>query len=146
MNLQDAFYNTVHDAPGGAESLAPRMGVSAQILRNKANPNNPGNIPSLDEADKLITLTGDLRILHAMAARHGMVCAPKPNGHESDLAILEIIAAAWRSGGNVGESVYTALVDGRISGHELDTINLAIYNAQQSLATVGSRLQGMADK
>ena len=37
MNVKDATHATVHDYPGGAESLAPRMGIkSPQVLRNKA--------------------------------------------------------------------------------------------------------------
>lgn len=34
MNLADAAYNTVHDYPGGASSLAPRLGMSSHMLSN----------------------------------------------------------------------------------------------------------------
>ncbi|WP_341772648.1 phage regulatory CII family protein, partial [Burkholderia pseudomallei] len=40
MNIIDAAYAVVHDYPGGSESLAPRLGMSAAVLRNKVNPNN----------------------------------------------------------------------------------------------------------
>jgi hypothetical protein len=71
MNHLDAFHQTVHSAPGGCESLAPRMGMSAPILRNKANPNCITNKPTLDEADRLMALTGDYSVLHALAQNHG---------------------------------------------------------------------------
>lgn len=32
MKVKDALYHAVHDYPGGAASLAPRMGVSASTL------------------------------------------------------------------------------------------------------------------
>uniref|UniRef100_UPI00353016D5 phage regulatory CII family protein n=1 Tax=Achromobacter sp. GbtcB20 TaxID=2824765 RepID=UPI00353016D5 len=54
MNHLDAFHQTVHGAPGGCEAIAPRMGMSAAILRNKANPNSTTNKPTLDEADRLM--------------------------------------------------------------------------------------------
>lgn len=38
MNTDDAVYHTVHDYPGGCESLGPRVGISPKVLQNKANP------------------------------------------------------------------------------------------------------------
>lgn len=35
MSPQDAIHHVVHDFPGGAEALAPRIGRGAQVLRNK---------------------------------------------------------------------------------------------------------------
>lgn len=45
MNILDTLYKTVHDFAGGCEAIAQRMGTSAQILRNKVNPNNTSNTP-----------------------------------------------------------------------------------------------------
>jgi hypothetical protein len=89
MSLQDAFYRTVHDYPGAAASLAPRMNMSAQVLRNKANPNNLCNIPSLADADSVMALTGDHRILHALALNHGHVC------YRVDLDVPSRIWPCW---------------------------------------------------
>lgn len=51
MNVKDATHATVHDYPGGAESLAPRMGIkSPQVLRNKVNPTTDTHHLRLDEA------------------------------------------------------------------------------------------------
>ena len=71
MNVTDAADATVHDYPGGSESLAPRMGMSAAVLRNKVNPGNDRNHLSLSEADRLMRVTGDHRILQALADQHG---------------------------------------------------------------------------
>ena len=39
MNILDAAYHTVHDYKGGANALAPRMGMkSPAVLNSKVNP------------------------------------------------------------------------------------------------------------
>lgn len=53
MNVTDAAYDTVHQYPGGSEALAPRLGMSAAVLRGKVNPNTDRNLLSLQEADAL---------------------------------------------------------------------------------------------
>ena len=35
MNTIDASWHTVHEYPGGSEALAPRLGMSAAVLRTK---------------------------------------------------------------------------------------------------------------
>jgi hypothetical protein len=75
MSPKDAFYNTVHNAPGGHAALAIRLGMSAAVLRNKANVHSETNKPTLDDVDNIIGLTGDASVLHALAANHGYVCS-----------------------------------------------------------------------
>jgi len=74
MNITDAAYNTVHDHPGGASALAPRMGIkSPAVLNSKVNPNTDTHHLTLAEASKLMALTGDFRILQALSAEHEKV-------------------------------------------------------------------------
>lgn len=68
MNIIDAAHKTVHAYPGGSESLAPRIAMSAAVLRNKVNPNNSTHHLTLVEASEVMGVTGDYRILHALAA------------------------------------------------------------------------------
>lgn len=146
MNVQDAFYATVHDHPGGCESLAPRLKTSAAVLRNKANPNNPANIPSLRDADQVMGLSGDYRILHALAANHGHVCIRTDvETPASDLAVLELVTHVWRSNGDVGAAVDAALADGRVERSELIEVRGAIYRTQQALHAMLARLEEMAE-
>ena len=77
MNIRDAAYMTGHHYPGGVPALAARMGMDALELTRKLNP-NAGAI-SLDEAVVLMTLSGDHRILHAMAVELGHTLAPQPS-------------------------------------------------------------------
>lgn len=146
MNLRDAFYQTVHSCLGGAESLAPRMNLSAGVLRNKANPNCTTNIPSLEDADRAMAFSGDYRILHALCANHGHVAVRVDAvGSSGDLAVLELITHVWAANGNVGAAVDATLADGRVELRELKNVRAAIYRTQQALLNMLARLEEMAE-
>lgn len=77
MNTRDAAYMTSLNYPGGVPALAARMGMDARDLSRKLNPNT-GNL-GLDEAIVLMVMSGDYRILHAMADELGYTLAPQPD-------------------------------------------------------------------
>ncbi|RJF99047.1 hypothetical protein D3871_11385 [Noviherbaspirillum saxi] len=147
MNVQDAFYHTVHDYKGGTAELAGRLDMSQAILLNKADPNKEHNKPLLKDADRVMGLTADYRILHALAENHGHVCFKVDRDtHASDLAILELVTKVWQSNGDVGTAVHNALADGRVDHKEIAQVRQAIYRTQQSLNEMLMRLEGMAEK
>lgn len=78
MNITDAAYAVVHDYPGGSESLAPRLGLSGAMLRNKVNPHNETHKLGLIEAARLTDVTNDNRILEAWLAERGAVMVRLP--------------------------------------------------------------------
>lgn len=156
MTPKDAFFATVHDYPGGCESLAPRMvsrdengnlrAMSAAVLRNKANTNCHTNHPTLDDADRVMGITGDYRILHALAANHAHVCLPVDHDTApSDLAVLELVTHVWRSHGNVGAAVDAALADGRITAAEVAGIREAIYSNIATLQQMLGRIEALQE-
>jgi len=146
MNHLDAFHQTVHGAPGGCEAIAPRMGMSAAILRNKANPNSATNKPTLDEANRLMGLTGDHSILHALASNHGYVCVRIEDSAEaSDMALLEMVAKVWQTNGEVGAEINQALADGKIDRSEVIRVREAVKRAERALEGIVARFEGMAD-
>ena len=146
MNISDAFYQTVHGAPGGCEALAVRLGMSSAILRNKANVNSVTNKPMLDDADRIMGITGDHRILHALAMNHGYVCVEvQASATASDMAVLEMITQVWSANGDVGAEVNRALADGRVEPHEIALIRAAVYRTQRALEEMLARLAGMAE-
>lgn len=146
MSPQDAFHHTVHDAPGGCESLAPRMGMSAAVLRAKANPHADRNHPTLADADRAMGLTGNYAILHALASNHSHVCmAIDADKTPSDLAVLELVTHVWRAHGSVGTAVDAALADGRIEAHEVERIRCAIYTTVQALQQMLVRIENLQE-
>lgn len=146
MNVADAAHLCVHDYPGGSESLAPRMGMSAAVLRNKVNPNNTTHHLTVAEADRMMGITGDLRVLHALAATHGqVVVTPAAAGEACDMAVLEAISALWSRNGDLGSAVHASLADGELTQCELRQIRKAAYAVQQRMATLLERLGAMAE-
>lgn len=146
MNYKDAFYKTVHDTPGGCEALAVRMGYTAGLLRNKANPNSTTNVLTMDDASRVMELTEDYAVLHALARRHGFVCTKIEAQPASDMAVLESVTDIWGSLGQVGTLVHTALADGRIDANEVQHIEKAIFVSIRPMMELLARLNGMAEQ
>ena len=147
MNARDAFHATVHGAPGGCEALAVRLGMSAAILRNKANVHHETNKPMLDDVDRVMAITGDHRVLHALAKNHGYVCVKiDESATASDMAVLELVTQMMTTHGEVGAEIYRTLADGRVDQQELVRVRAAVYGAHKSLEEVLARLDGMAEK
>ena len=145
MNVEDAIHDLVHDYPGGSESLAPRMGMTAAVLRNKANPECTSHLTSVRDLRKAMALSGDLRPLHALCAEFSGVFVPVADGEPaSDMAVLELIASVWARNGELGQAVHHALVDRELTQEELVAIRASAYRAQERVAVLVKRLEGMA--
>ena len=148
MNIDDATYAVVHDYPGGSESLAPRLGMSAAVLRNKVNPNNTTHHLSLREAQKLTAITNDARLLKAFAQDSGRVVLDAPTNDDSmasDMAVLELVAAVGGTQGDLFTEIYRALADGQLTAVEFERIKAAGGTAQGRIAALMRRFEGMVD-
>lgn len=145
MSPADAFYHTVHDHPGGAESLAPRMGMSSAILRNKADPKKDCNKPLLADVDKVMGLTGDYRILQALAHKHGflLVKAPESCVIETDMTVLEHMASLMMAQGRFAQEIHTALADGGLTDEEMKNIEAVGQDFMTEVLEIQQRLRGM---
>jgi len=144
MNIADAAYHTVHDYPGGSESLGPRIGVSPAVLRNKVNPHNDTHHLTLAEAVRIVGVTGDTRILQAWAHSLGMLLIKAPEGMECDMSVLEAVVETGVAHGQFMQAIHSALADGRIDESELASIRQAMTVLQTAAATAAQRVQGMA--
>ena len=95
-SLDDAIYHTVHGGPGGVHALAARMGMSVNTLTHKVNPNTDSHFLRPQELMAVQALTGDPRVLHAMAAALGYTCqraAPDQAGGNSVEAFMRLQCA-----------------------------------------------------
>jgi hypothetical protein len=145
MHVLDAAAQTLEQYPGGAESLAPRVGMSAGILRNKVNANCTTNHLTLIEANRLMTVTGDHTILQALAQEHGYTltaaCLP------ADAApIVSQILALSAAEGRFAQTIHDALADGIISPNEMNAIAGAGHDSQCALIGVIQRLRAASEK
>lgn len=141
MNLLDAAYNSVHDYPGGAQSLAPRMGKSACSLSHEVTVTGTAKFGLLDAA-KVVALTGDLRILQAFAANAGQMLVPLPHIDVQANDSMLRLADAAREFGELCTAVASTLADGVITDNELERVDresgeliASVHALRESLAT-----------
>jgi len=141
MNITDAAHKTVKDYPGGSEALAVRIGMSAAVLRNKVNPNNNTHHLTLAEASEIMGVTGDDRILHAMAAEHGYTLQKmQADGMASVMgAMLENAAKQ----GAFAQALQEALSDGLISENEMKAISSAGTAQVEAMIKLLARLRAV---
>lgn len=145
MNTADAAYHTVHDYPGGSESLGARVDISAAVLRNKVNPNNTTHHLTLAEAQRIAAMTGDHRMLQAWAHAEGylLVKAPAAGADSSDAAVLEQVASMLMDQGQFAASINAALADGDVNQAEMQEIAAAARRFMTSIVNIKQRMSGM---
>lgn len=147
MNILDAAHALALEYDGGCESLAPRIGMSAHVLRNKVNPNNKTHHLTLAEAVRMSVLTKDRRIVEAFAREMGLVCIELPEPENcADADVIEMMAKTWETNGDVGREVNAIFADGRVEQHEIPGLkNRALKHVRTVLGLV-SRIAGMAER
>ena len=142
MHVSDAAYATVHDYPGGAGSLAPRIGTTQAVLNSKVNPNTTTHHLTLAEAVKLMVLTGDKRMLHAIALEAGDVVVEGAGELPAcDMAVLEAMTGVFGRAGQVGANVHAALADGQVTRKEYAAIEREAYALRQKAITLVRKLE-----
>lgn len=145
MNVLDAAQATVKAYPGGAESLAPRVEMSGALLRAKVNPLADRNHLTLAEADLIMTVTGDHRILHALAHTHGYVLQRSDElekereeaKHRVDGLVLELMQMTGTLAGTIAE----AREDGVITPREAKDTSNAGMQVQKVVVDLVAAIQ-----
>lgn len=149
MNVIDAAYDTVHEYPGGAGPLASRLtrlnkdgeraSMSEAVLNSKVNPNTSSHHLTLAEADRIMGITGDYRILHALAYTHGFVAlrieAPQAG------SVTGAMFAAVAAKGNLAERIAKAMADNHITNNESEEISRAVMQVIAAVAEISERAQ-----
>ena len=93
MSVDDAVHKTVH-AAGGSKVVADRLVMPAGVVRAKANPNDRSRGFYLPEAVELMSLTGDHRILSAMADEFGYQLRPLGDVDPAGRALVGLVTDA----------------------------------------------------
>ncbi|KWZ43427.1 hypothetical protein WS72_11515 [Burkholderia savannae] len=146
MNILDTAHAVAHNYRGGCESLAPRLGVSAAVLRSKVNPNTDTHKLTLQEAVRIGEVTDNDAILEAWASERGYALVKLPSAVECcDAAIVELMGKAWSTHGLVGREIVKTLEDGRVEHSEVVRVEARIFQHAQVLFNLAARLRGMAE-
>lgn len=142
MNILDAVYNTVRDFPGGANALAPRMGIkSPAVLNSKVNPNTDTHHITLAETSKMIAITNDYRVLHSLNAEHGKVAIDLPKIPEfQDTALTELVLSMGIGSGDVTSIFKEMMTDGRITENEAKDMSEVIHGLHMILAELDAQV------
>jgi hypothetical protein len=142
QDLLSAVFDTVHDN-GGPTLLGQRLGIRPTVLSNKANPKQRLNQLSLIEALKLQAITGDHRILKAMARALGYVIVPVDEPQPSDVELLTLYAKWQDSHGKIHHAIARAFEDRRITRAEQVEIERRWHDAACAGATYIHRMGGL---
>lgn len=150
MSPQDAFHHVCHDYPGSIEALAPRIGRGAAVLRNKATLDHGmtgvrrSHEPTLADVSSITRVTGDLRVLDALAAEIGAVVVRLPDVPGcGDDALLDLVLGCNREFGEVCAEIRASLADGEISPVEYDRINRETLESVRAQLELLDRLRGL---
>src|ERR1700754_2649540 len=145
MNVLDAAQATVKAYPGGAESLAPRLGMTGALLRGKVNPQYDRNHLTLAEADLLMTVTDDHRILHALAHSHGYILQRSDEldreREEAKHRVDELVLQLMKMTGTLAGTIAEAREDGVITSNEAKDTSKAGMEVQKVVVDLVAAIQ-----
>lgn len=140
MDLRDVAANVVHDYPGGAPSLAPRIGKNATTLAHEVHGTGAAKLGLLD-AEKITIRTGDMRILEAFALNCGHMLIQLPKVFEGEpRECMGHLAVTAREFGDLCTEVANSLADGVISDNELARVDRECGELMASLRTLRDAL------
>lgn len=141
MNVLDAAYHVVHDYPGGADSLAPRLNKAGGVLSAEVR-GRAGAKFGLQTAVDVTLLADDLRILHAFAGACRQMCVPLPESvclEEDD--VLQALGEASQEFADLCGEVCQDMADNQISDNELDRIDRARGELMAKLHHLGEAIR-----
>ena len=130
-HIDQAVYATVHESAIPAKEIARRLGMSHQILLNKANPHCETHKLSHRECLAIQLLTGNYRIHEAEAIELGVL---ETKAEQKNL--LESVLRAAKENGDVIRVVTDALEDGTVSEREKSVCLTEIEESIDALMAV----------
>ena len=141
MDLRDVAANVVHDYPGGAPSLAPRIGKNPTTLAHELNGTGLAKLGLLD-AEKITLRTGDMRILEAFSSNCGFMVIKLPEvvAEAGVDDCLHHLAATAREFGDLCTAVGMVIADGKVSDNELARVDRECGELMASLRVLREAL------
>jgi len=153
MDVFEAAYRTAHDYEGGAAKkggavkLAIRMGQNPGTFLNRVNPEQETHKLWLGDAMLMQVVSGDHRILHAMAAALNEVCYPIPDLTDvSDQALIELICKIGTEGGHFYQVINAGLSEAKFTRAQFAEIRKEGLEYMAAIAETMARIEGLIDE
>lgn len=153
MDVFEAAYRVAHDYQGGAAKkggavqLAIKMGQNPGTFLNRLNPDQETHKLWLGDAVQMQVVSGDHRILHAMAATLGEVCHPLPDLTDvSDQALLDLICRIGTEGGEFYQAINAGLNRTRFARADYERTREEGLQFIAAIAETMARLEGLVDE
>lgn len=135
--LDRGRYQLVHDFKQGTEAMADYLRLAPGTVRNKAHPEGNDDF-TVDQAVEAMNLTGDYRLLDAMAQKCDRVVVEREKQQPTgDKGLLEQFLLAEQSMGEFAADIHQALQHQKLTAEDIAGIKQAV----QRLAT---HAEGMA--
>lgn len=145
-NVLDAAYQLVRAYPGGAVSLAPRLGKNPATLSHEVKGAGTAKFGLVD-AVSVTELSGDRRILNAFAAACDCMVIPLPVWDEQcDSTTMRNVAVLAREFGELVAMVTDASADGVITGNEMARVQGGWAELVAAGQAMVSQLQAKHDR
>ena len=137
-SLELSCYHAVHDYPGGVAAVAATFGWKASTLQNKLNPTQNTHKLTASEAEQILDLTRDDRIVDAICAPIGITWLEQAfvDAPAGDLALLERGNGLLMASTALINEIVSALDDGVIDKNEWLRIQKRAYVLQQNSSGV----------
>ena len=120
--LRDQALNLARAYPGGAAALALRMGKNPTTLNHELVGQGTAKL-GLEDTATLTALSGDLRVLEAWNAEHGLIVLRMPQlVGDSVGECLDKLSKTAKEFSELVSEVAKDLGDGRVSDNELQRI------------------------
>tara|TARA_R110002167_G_scaffold98718_13_gene259448 strand:+ start:1723 stop:2208 length:486 start_codon:yes stop_codon:yes gene_type:complete len=147
LSLDLACYRAVHDYTGGVVAVAAVFGWSANTLQNKLNPTQAQNKLTAFEAEQILQLTKDVRILDALCQPvNALWIWGEPYQQVAgDMAMLDNVTELVQRTGELAGEIQQALADGVVDRDEIKRMQYALYRLQQSGVGAVKRAEQFSD-
>jgi hypothetical protein len=137
--LDIAIHQTGLEAHGGIEALARRLGIGAQVLRNKLCPTTDTHKLTLRESMSMMDATGDCRILVVMNEMLGYE-APVRKKLPDAQSIVQAVLGSDVEHGDTMRTIQHAISDGKITEKEKADIIHHIERERERLEVLQSTM------
>ncbi len=130
-SLDRAIYDIVHSSNINAKGIADMLGLTYQVLLNKANPNNDSHKMSVREAHAIQMITGNHAVVGAMQTELSI-----SKRKTAPASVLACVLSAGKEHGDVLESIQESLADGVFTEAEKSAAYKEIDEAIDSLGSL----------